>query len=90
MCSSDLSLVASRIRSLYQVSELLEKGVSDTEIASLIGMKPGALYYMKPTIRKVGKQKLKDTLKKLSELDYQIKSGATNKEVAFEMFILNF
>ena len=85
-----VSLVASRIRSLYQVSELLEKGVSDTEIASLIGMKPGALYYMKPTIRKVGKQKLKDTLKKLSELDYQIKSGATNKEVAFEMFILNF
>lgn len=44
--------LANKIRSLYQTKELFCKGYKDVDIASILGVKPGYLYYMRDSLKK--------------------------------------
>lgn len=80
--------LANKIRSLYQTKELFNKGYKDIDIASILGVKPGYLYYMKDSLKKYDSHSLLRLLKKLSDLDLGIKNGSVNKELGLELFIL--
>ncbi len=80
--------LANKIRSLYQTKELFNKGYKDIDIASILGVKPGYLYYMKDSLKKYDSHSLLRLLKKLSDLDIGIKNGSVNKELGLELFIL--
>lgn len=80
--------LANKIRSLYQTKELFSKGYKESDIASILGVKPGYLYYMRDSLRKYDSKTLQGLLEKLGELDFNIKNGTTNKENALELFIL--
>lgn len=80
--------LANKIRSLYQTKELFSRGYNDTDIASILGVKPGYLYYMRDSLKKYNSETLLVLLKKLADLDYDIKTGNINKDLGLELFIL--
>lgn len=80
--------LANKIRSLYQTKELFNKGYKDVEIATILGVKPGYLYYMRDSLKKYDSETLLNLIKKLADLDYDIKRGAINKDLGLELFIL--
>ncbi|HPF83259.1 MAG TPA: DNA polymerase III subunit delta [Bacilli bacterium] len=80
--------LANKIRSLYQTKELYKKGYSESDIASILGVKPGYLYYLKDSLRRYDSETLFNILNKLIDLDYNIKSGNIEKNLGFELFIL--
>ena len=80
--------LANKIRSLYQTKELFSKGYKDVDIASILGVKPGYLYYMRDSLKKYDSSTLLSLLTKLADLDYDIKRGAINKDLGLELFIL--
>lgn len=80
--------LANKIRSLYQTKELYKKGYSEFDIAAILGVKPGYLYYLKDSLRKYDSETLYNLLSKLADLDYDIKSGKIDKNTGLELFIL--
>lgn len=80
--------LANKIRNLYQTKELYKKGYSESDIASIIGVKPGYLYYLKDSLKKYDSDTLYNLLSKLADLDYDIKSGKIDKNMGLELFIL--
>lgn len=80
--------LANKIRSLYQTKELYKKGYKEADIASILGVKPGYLYYLKDSLKKYDSITLYKLLSKLADLDYDIKSGKIDKNMGLELFIL--
>lgn len=80
--------LANKIRSLYQTKELYKKGYTENDIASILGVKPGYLYYMRGTLNKYNSKELLNILEQLATMDYNIKKGEVDKEIALELFIL--
>lgn len=80
--------LANKIRSLYQTKELYRKGYSEFDIASILGVKPGYLYYLKDSLRKYDSATLYKLLDKLADLDYDIKRGKIDKNMGLELFII--
>lgn len=82
--------LANKYRLMYQAKELSLKGYKEDEICSTLGQtNPKYMYVLIKSSKAYDSTKLKDLLYKLSELDNNIKNGSINKELAFELFILN-
>ena len=87
--SQMIALIASQFRFLLQVKILYNKNLSNDEIASTLKVHPyrvklaigNSYYYSKDT--------LEDYLVKLFNLDKKIKLGLIDKNVYFQLFILN-
>lgn len=80
--------LANKIRSIYQTKELYKKGYKESDIASILGVKPGYLYYLKDSLNKYESYKLSNLLEQLADLDYGIKKGTISKKQALELFII--
>lgn len=82
-------MLANQFRLIYQSRNLYKKGYSEKDISSLLGVHP---YRIKLAITKGNQFQdniLLDYLKRLSELDINIKTGKIEKELGLELFILN-
>lgn len=84
-----IGLISSQFRFLLQVKILYNKNKSNDEIAKILGVHPyrvklaiGNCYYY-------SKEILEDYLIKLFELDKKIKLGLIDKNIFFQLFILN-
>lgn len=82
-------ILSKKIRSLYQTKEMYKLGYTEKDIALELGVKPGALYYMRDSLNKYDSETLLYLLEELAELDYNIKSGKVLKDIGLEIFILN-
>ena len=80
--------LANKIRSIYQTKELYRKGYKESDIASILGVKPGYLYYLRDSLNKYDSYKLHSLLEQLADLDYGIKKGTISKKQALELFII--
>ena len=80
--------LANKIRSIYQTKELYRKGYKESDIASILGVKPGYLYYLRDSLSKYDSYKLYNLLEQLADLDYGIKKGTISKKQALELFII--
>lgn len=81
-------MLANHFRLLYQVKILLSEGLKQYEIASELGIHP---YRVKLSMEKANKyedETLLNILSNLADIDYEIKSGLTDKNRALEMFFL--
>ena len=81
-------ILAGQIRLMYQSKVLLKKGLSEKRIANTLTVHP---YRVKLALQK-GKRYTENVLlnylSELADIDYGIKSGHLNKDLALEMFIL--
>lgn len=85
-----IGLLASQIRIIYQVKILEERNLKDKEIADILGEKSD--YRIKKTrelTRLYSKEELLNLMRKLSEMDYRIKTDDVDGNSLIELFIVN-
>ncbi len=85
--SSVLTKLANKIRLIYQTKILLQKGWSDQEIGTKLGMHPYPVKLAREASYGYTEEMLLEYLEKLAQVDYDMKSGNGNAELAFEIFI---
>lgn len=83
-------MLANQIRIMYQSKELVKKGYREKDIAELLSIHP---YRVKMALSKGASYSSKTLLQyllELAQLDENIKKGNIDKNIALEMFILNY
>lgn len=81
-------MLANQFRIMYQVKELVKIGYSEKEIATKLKLHPYRVKLANQNSRKFKSDTLIKYLKKLSDIDYNIKSGKIDKYLVLELFIL--
>lgn len=82
------ALIARQFRIMIQVKELGQQSYSQQQIASQLGLHPYAVKIAGEQARKFEADRLRKILSHLSELDYQMKTGAVDKVLGLELFLL--
>jgi len=82
------ALIARQFRIMIQVKELGQQSYSQQQIASQLGLHPYAIKIAGEQARKFDADRLRKILSHLSELDYQMKTGAVDKVLGLELFLL--
>jgi DNA polymerase-3 subunit delta len=83
-----LSLIARQFRSMLLVKQLSKQGYSQQQLASQLGLHPYAVKIAGEQARLYEADKLKQSLSRLADMDYQMKVGKMDKVLAIEMFML--
>ncbi|MDI9541206.1 MAG: DNA polymerase III subunit delta [Bacillota bacterium] len=83
-----IGLISASLRMMTQVLMLIELGKSDTEIASMLNISSGRLYYLKRDIQNRSCKEILKVLNDLSQLDQDIKSGRIDGQTGLELFII--
>ncbi len=81
-------ILANQIRIMYQSKVLLKKGLSEKSIADSLSIHPYRVKLALQKGRRYTEDILLNYLSELADIDYGIKSGKINKDLALEMFIL--
>lgn len=84
-----LILLANKFRLLYQVKVLSKTYYRDEDIGKIIGSHPYPVKLARPIINKFSEDELLSYIKKLSDIDIDLKTGNTYQNIAFETFILS-
>lgn len=84
-----LIVIASKIRLMYQVKVLGEKGYTVNDIASRLDVKSYPVQLAGIAAKKYSKEKLLNTLISIGEIDENIKTGKVSPSSALELFIIN-
>lgn len=80
-------MIANQFRLILQVKLMLKNGYKEREMASVIGEHP---YRVKLALSSnFTEENLIENMKKLVQLDYDIKSGNIDKNFGLELFLLN-
>jgi DNA polymerase-3 subunit delta len=83
-----LNNIVGKVRELMHTKLLIEKGYRQDQIAEHFHIKSGRAYYLVKNAQAVNFQQLENHLKKLSKLDYEIKSGKIDKKLGLELYLL--
>lgn len=79
-------LLANQFRLIFQVKRLYAKGFSEGQIASDLGIHPYRVKLANEV--KISEKDVLNYLSLLADLDEEIKTGKTNKDVGLELFLL--
>ena len=81
-------ILANQFRIMYQSKELLKKGYSEKDIASILKIHPYRVKLAIQNSRNYSSEALLKYLNDLADIDIGIKTGTLNKDLALELFIL--
>lgn len=84
-----LGILVNKYREILHVKYLIKQGKDKTEVAKYYNASSGRAYYMMKNAGSVKINVVIKHLKKLEEIDYQIKSGQIDKRIGLELFILS-
>lgn len=80
--------IVGKIRELMHTKLLIERGYGQEEIQNHFNIKSGRAYYLMKNANDISYKILEDYIKKLAQLDHQIKSGKIDKKIGLELFLL--
>lgn len=80
--------IAKRIRLMYQVKNLISRGYTNDEIATILGEKSGYIYYVSKDASLYSSKELLDYISLFADKDYEAKIGKINIGDWLEVFIL--
>lgn len=83
-----ISMMASKIRSSYNMKLLFEQGFTQEEIATRLRANPYAVKFSLQAITGTSSKKLLRYLKELADIDQGIKSGQLDAKNGFENFLI--
>jgi len=83
-----LSLMARQFRNMLLIKQLSKQGFNQQQMASQLGLHPYAVKIAAEQARRYEVDKLKQTISRLAEVDYRMKTGKMDKVLALEMFML--
>ena len=81
-------MLANQFRLMYQAKTLIKKGYREDEIAKKLDVHPYPVKLALKKARNYEEDRLLSLLGKLADLDYNIKSGKIEKELALDLFII--
>ena len=81
-------MLANQFRIMYQSKELMLKGYTEKDIASLLKIHPYRVKLALQNSRNYSSKTLLKYLNDLADIDIGIKTGKLNKDLALELFIL--
>ena len=84
-----LILIANQFRLMSQVIGLSKQGYRETDIAKTLNVHPYRVKLIHGQSHRFEQETIAKYLYQLADIDYKIKSGVLQKELALEMFILN-
>lgn len=85
-----ISTLANQFRLLHEVKYLVSQKMSNKEIADTLKIKETRASIIARQVYSLDDKKIKDTLDKLYQLDFQIKSGQVDRYYALELFLIKF
>ncbi len=85
-----IALIATQLRFFVDVFSLHLENLSQEEIATTLKVHPYRIKLALNNQRFISLKSLKESLEKLYQLDYDIKSGKVDRFFGLELFILNF
>ena len=83
-----LAMIARNLRLSIQTKYLLKNGNKEKQIASVLKLPPFAVYPIVKSVQKISKDKILLQYKKLSNLDYEIKTGRIDPVLGLSLFTL--
>ncbi|MDO9630125.1 MAG: DNA polymerase III subunit delta, partial [Acholeplasmataceae bacterium] len=83
-----LNNIVGKVRELMHTKLLLDKGYRQDQIAEHFHIKSGRAFYLVKNAQGVNFAQLENHIKKLSKLDYEIKSGKIDKKLGLELYLL--
>lgn len=84
-----LGLLINKFQELYNVTVLYQSGMSQTEIADAFKIKPGRAYFLINEAKRCSLALLKNNLEKLNAIEFGVKNGSINGELAFSTYLLS-
>jgi DNA polymerase-3 subunit delta len=84
-----INQLTQKIKELLLVKELLKQNINSEEMQKILSISQGKVFFLIKETKLIGKQKLNTIFLDLIELEYQIKVGNVNKDIGFEMFLLD-
>ena len=82
-----MNLIYKMFKNLYVLKVLLESGVNKNDVANLMKISSGRLYYLMRDANKYKTKDIEKNLYNLSELDYRIKTGQIDKVTGMDLFL---
>lgn len=83
-----IASISSKLEEILYTKVLMKQGLSKDQIAGYFKVKPGRAYYMMEAARKMNDHSLNDLINRITELDFKIKTGAIDKKLGLQLFIL--
>lgn len=83
-----LALITGQFRLIYQTKELQKRGYGQNQIATNLKVHPYRVKLALGQARYFTDQELEKIISLLAESDYQLKTGAVQRDVAMELFLL--
>lgn len=83
-----LGILVSKYREILHTQLMIENGYSKQQIGDHFRATPGRTYYIMKNAKSVNKDLVVDYLNALEKIDYKIKTGQVDKNIALELFIL--
>ena len=83
-----ISAISNKIEEILYTKMLINERKSKDEIADYFKVKPGRAYYMMQAAKKISDNSLMNIMQRISELDFNIKSGKIDKKLGLQLFIL--
>lgn len=85
-----ISIMSNSLILINQIKFLMKQGNNVDEIANLLKVKRGKIYYTLQDSKKINDDSIKKALNDLALLDKKIKHNEVDRFYAFEIFLLNF
>ena len=82
-----IATIASKIRLLYSVKVLRDKGVSQSKMAEMLSVKPGAISISLRDCDNFSNKTLLKLLYELSKIDYKSKTSTNDLDLEFKLFL---
>ena len=79
-------MIARNLRIAIQVKDLIDNGTSGREIPSLLRLPPFTIYPLIDSVRGISRERILMQYSKLSNLDYEIKTGRINPTLGLSLF----
>ena len=83
-----ISAISYKLEEILYTKILINRRMGKDEVANFFKVKPGRAYYMIEAARKISDSSIKSLIERISELDYNIKSGKIDKKLGLQLFIL--
>lgn len=84
-----ISLLLTRFQELYNCYYLVKSKLDQQSIANILNISTNKAYYVMNDIKNANINDIKEHIKRLSDLEYKIKSGKINQDLGFELYLLN-
>ena len=83
-----ISAIGNKLEEILYTKALIKQGLNKDQIAGYFKVKPGRAYYMMQNAKSMREDSIIDLIKRITDLDYKIKSGQIDKKLGLQLFIL--